>query len=292
MEPLVDLTLPNLSIYKTGKVRVMVHIGADELGMVATDRISAFDAILPTGIPGKGKILTEISTYWFQKTQHIVPNHYISMDWSDFPVTWAPFQNMLAGRTIRVKKTTLIEVECVVRGYLFGSIWPEYQQKQTACGIPLPPGLELAEKLPSPIFTPAIKARSGHDENMSYGQLTELVGETIAERLSEISIVLYEFAASELASKGIILADTKFEFGIVGDTLMLIDELLTPDSSRYWPKVSYAVGQSPPSLDKQFIRDYLRKIGWDPATPPPSLPQSIVDQTAAIYGNIRDKILF
>lgn len=277
--------LPGLSLFKTGKVRDVYDFGS-ELLIVASDRISAFDYILPTLIPNKGKILTQVSAFWFERTGHIVPNHMISIETADFPASAQHYAAELAGRSMLVKKTDLIEIECVVRGYLIGTGWKEYQATGEVCGIRLPKNLNLADKLPEPIFTPAIKARTGHDENVSFDVVADQIGTDLAAHLRSTSLALYEYARVYALSKGIIIADTKFEFGLLDGQLILIDEALTPDSSRFWPLETYLPGISPPSFDKQIVRDYL-EANWDKNPPVPGLPEEIVAKTVREYERLQ-----
>ena len=277
--------LPGLSLFKTGKVRDVYDFGS-KLLIVASDRISAFDYILPTLIPNKGKILTQVSAFWFERTGHSVPNHMISIETADFPASAQPYAAELAGRSMLVKKTDLIEIECVVRGYLIGTGWKEYQATGEVCGIRLPKDLNLADKLPEPIFTPAIKARTGHDENVSFDVVADQIGTDLAAHLRSTSLALYEYARVYALSKGIIIADTKFEFGLLDGQLILIDEALTPDSSRFWPLETYLPGISPPSFDKQIVRDYL-EANWDKNPPVPGLPEEIVAKTVREYERLQ-----
>ena len=277
--------LPGLPLFKTGKVRDVYDFGS-ELLIVASDRISAFDYILPTPIPNKGKILTQVSAFWFERTGHIVPNHMISIETADFPASAQPYAAELAGRSMLVKKTDLIEIECVVRGYLIGTGWKEYQATGEVCGIRLPKNLNLADKLPEPIFTPAIKARTGHDENVSFDVVADQIGTDLAAHLRSTSLALYEYARVYALSKGMIIADTKFEFGLLDGQLILIDEALTPDSSRFWPLETYLPGISPPSFDKQIVRDYL-EANWDKNPPVPGLPEEIVAKTVREYERLQ-----
>ena len=287
-EPLIELELP-LPLLYSGKVRELYALD-DKILMVATDRISAFDHILPTAIPDKGKILTQISAFWFGYTREIIPNHLLSTDVQDLPESLASFREILRDRMMIVRKTKKIDIECVVRGYLAGSGWKEYQEKNSICGIGLPAGLRESEKLPSPIFTPATKEETGHDENIDQKELEKRVGGRWAEELKKVSFALYEKAIEYAFKKGIIIADTKFEFGLMGDRLMLIDEILTPDSSRFWEKDKYRIGISPESLDKQFVRNYLLKVKWDKTSPPPRLPGEIVRKTGEKYQQIKEKL--
>ena len=265
---------------KRGKVRDMYDLG-DKLLMVSTDRISAFDYVLPSGIPDKGRVLTQISAFWFEKFSQ--PNHLLNTDISgvDLPTGTDPAD--LAGRTMLCKKCEVVPIECVARGYLAGSGWKEYQKSGTVCGIKLPEGLEQSSKLAEPIFTPASKAEEGHDENISFEQMVEKVGQDVAEELRDKSLKIYKEGAAYAATKGIIIADTKFEWGKFEGDLILIDEVLTPDSSRFWPADKYAVGVSPPSFDKQFVRDWLSSTDWDKNSPPPPLPEEIISQTRTKY---------
>ncbi|MCK4244590.1 MAG: phosphoribosylaminoimidazolesuccinocarboxamide synthase [Candidatus Omnitrophica bacterium] len=288
-KPLVKLKLP-LPLFYSGKVRELYDLG-DRLLMVATDRISAFDCTLPTAIPDKGKVLTQISVFWFDYTKEIIPNHLLSAETRDLPESLSSFQKLLSDRIMIVKKAKKIKIECVVRGYFAGSSWKEYQEKGSICGIKLPAGLKQSERLPSPIFTPATKEESGHDQNIDQKELVRRVGAALAHRLEETSLSLYEKAAKYALERGIIIADTKFEFGLVDDQLTLIDELLTPDSSRFWEEDKYRVGISPESLDKQFVRDYLIKIKWDRKPPPPRLPEEIVRKTREKYEEIKRRLI-
>lgn len=287
-DPLFESNVPNVPC-RRGKVRDVYDLG-DRLAIVATDRISAFDWILPTGIPDKGRILTSMSQFWFKLLD--VPNHVLSMEVNDLPAPFQPFADSLRGRTMLVKKTTVTPIECVVRGYLAGSGWKEYRANGKVCGIPLPAGLKDCDRLPEPIFTPATKAESGHDENISFEQMTTIVGRDHAEELSKRSRDIYCRARDYALQKGIILADTKFEFGRLpsGETI-LIDEVLTPDSSRYWPADSYQPGKSPPSFDKQFVRDWLDQSGWDKNSPPPILPDDVVRRTRDKYLEAHERIV-
>jgi phosphoribosylaminoimidazole-succinocarboxamide synthase len=283
-EGLRETALPGLSLFARGKVRDLYEVGDDRLLIVATDRISAFDVVLPTPIPDKGKVLNQLSTFWFGRTAGIVPNHLLTADGDAYPAELQGYAEVLAGRSMLVRRTRRIDVECVARGYLAGSAWSEYRHLGTACGLPLPTGLEESQVLPEPIFTPAIKAASGHDENIPYARLGELVGEDLAARLREATLAVYEAAARYAAERGIIIADTKMEFGLQPDgSLLLIDELLTPDSSRFWEGTTYRPGTSPPSYDKQYVRDYLEGTGWDKEPPAPPLPPEVVAQTRRRY---------
>jgi len=288
-EPLIKLELP-LPLLYSGKVRELYGLD-DKILMVATDRISAFDYILPTAIPDKGKVLTQISAFWFDYTRDIIPNHLLSADVKDLPDSLASFREILRDRMMIVKKTKKIDIECVVRGYLAGSGWKEYQETNSICGVKLPAGLKESERLPSPIFTPATKEETGHDENIDQKELEKRIDKALAERLKKISLALYEKASAYALKKGIIIADTKFEFGFIDNQLILIDEILTPDSSRFWEKNKYRTGISPESLDKQFVRDYLIGIEWDKTSSPPPLPEEIVRKTKEKYEEIKERLI-
>jgi phosphoribosylaminoimidazole-succinocarboxamide synthase len=278
----VSLALP---LFRRGKVREMYAVGADRLLMVASDRVSAFDVVLDEPIPGKGAVLTALSAFWFRKTADLVPNHLISDRIADVPAEVQAVEASIAGRWLLVRRVERIDIECVVRGYLAGSGWAEYRRAGTLADEPLPAGLRESEQLARPLFTPAIKAESGHDENISRARLSSLVGQQLAERLEELSLRLYTAGAEHARGRGLILADTKFEFGLLDGQLTLIDEALTPDSSRYWPADQYAPGGPQPSFDKQFLRDFLQSpsIAWNKQPPPPPLPQHVVDGTAERY---------
>jgi phosphoribosylaminoimidazole-succinocarboxamide synthase len=278
-QSIVDL--PGIKKLRSGKVREVFDLG-ETLLFIATDRISAFDVILPDPIPKKGAVLNQLSAFWFNKFGK-VDNHFITTDFNVFPKQLRPFREQLEGRAMIVKKTTPLAVECVVRGYLAGSGWKEYQQSQSVCGIKLPAGLKLGSKLPEPIFTPATKADTGHDENIDMATCAKILGAETAQRVKDMSLQIYSAGRDHAETKGIILADTKFEFGTVDGKLLLIDEVLTPDSSRYWPADQYIVGQSPPSFDKQFVRDYLETLDWNKTAPGPRLPGDVIARTAAKY---------
>ena len=267
-----------------GKVRDLYDLG-NSLLIVATDRLSAFDVVLPDGIPNKGKVLTQISTFWFRKLSAMVPHHVLSVDIADFPEPFRSAPEVFAGRSMLVRKTRPLTVECVVRGYISGSGWNDYKKNQAICGIKLPAGLRESEKLPEPIFTPSTKAPIGsHDENISFEDVVRILGGPLAEQIRSLSISLYAAGAEYAASKGIIIADTKFEFGLDGDgQIVWIDEALTPDSSRFWPKDQYKPGGLQPSFDKQFVRDYLLSIRWDKTPPGPRLPADIIATTSSKY---------
>jgi phosphoribosylaminoimidazole-succinocarboxamide synthase len=266
-----------------GKVRDLYDLG-DRLLLVATDRISAFDVVLPDPIPFKGEVLTKLSIFWFEMLGGIVPNHFITDDVSELPARFAPHADWLRGRSMIVKKAEVFPVECIVRGYLAGSGWAEYRRSGTVCGLGLPAGLVESAKLPEPLFTPSTKAEIGtHDENISPARMREMVGEEAGRSLEAASVSVYEAARDHAATRGIIIADTKFEFGLVDGELTLVDEVLTPDSSRFWPAGAYEPGHGQPSFDKQFVRDWLEASGWDKTPPPPALPAEIVEATSAKY---------
>lgn len=280
---LTQLDLPGIPRVRSGKVREVFDVG-DHLLMVATDRISAFDCIMPNGIPQKGQILNQLSAWWFHTLSHLVPHHMVSIKAEDFPPSLQQFHHELKGRSMLVRKASVFQVECVARGYLIGSGWKEYRETGQVCGIPLRKGYRMADRLDEPIFTPATKAESGHDENISFAEMCDRIGRDHAIELRDITLRLYGAAVPHAARRGIILADTKFEFGLTpGGKIILVDEALTPDSSRYWPASSYAPGQSPPSFDKQFVRDYLESIPWDKKPPAPALPPEIVEKTRQKY---------
>jgi phosphoribosylaminoimidazole-succinocarboxamide synthase len=281
-EPILQLDLPGIKKLRSGKVREVFDLG-DRLLLVATDRLSAFDVIMPNGIPRKGEVLTQISHFWFAQTESFQPNHLISRAGDPLPELLQPFAGRLARRSMIVRKTRPLAIECVVRGYLAGSSWKEYQQSQTVCGIRLPAGLKESSELPEPIFTPATKAETGHDENIPFEQAAKIVGADIAEETRAASLRIYSFARDYARKRGIIIADTKFEFGRFNGTLLLIDEMLTPDSSRFWPADQYAPGKSQPSFDKQFVRDYLETLDWNKTPPGPVLPPEVVAKTSAKY---------
>ena len=279
---LLQLDLPGIPKVRSGKVREMFDLG-DRLLMVASDRISAYDVVMPNGIPRKGEVLTLFSHFWFDRAADLVPNHLLSKADEPLPEAVQPHADQIGRRAMVVKKAQPLAIECVVRGYLAGSGWKEYQKQGTVCGISLPDGLENSSQLPEPIFTPATKAEEGHDENISFDEAVNIVGKNVAEQARELSIKLYERGRHHAAEKGIIIADTKFEFGIFEGELILIDEVLTPDSSRFWPADLYAPGRSQPSFDKQFVRDYLETLDWDKTPPGPELPAEIVQKTSEKY---------
>ncbi len=272
----------DLKLFKKGKVRDVYDLD-DKILIIATDRISCFDVVLPTAIPEKGKILTQVSLFWFEHLKDVVDNHIISSDVNDLPENLKPFKSDLEGRFVITKKCEVVPFECVVRGYISGSGWKEYKQSQSICGIKLPEGMVESQKLPEPIFTPATKAEEGHDENVDFDYMSSKVGKELSEKLRDISITLYKRAAEFADQKGIIIADTKFEFGLLDGKIVLVDEILTPDSSRFWPKESYKPGGAQMSFDKQFVRDYLETLDWDKTPPGPDLPGDIVQKTKAKY---------
>ena len=278
---LLATSIPGLPEPHRGKVRDIYDLG-DSLLFVATDRISAFDCVMPNGIPDKGKVLTQMSLFWFELLSWM-PNHLLCWDAAQFPASLKAVAGDLAGRSLIVKKAKTIPLECIVRGYLIGSGWKDYRKNGRVCGIPLPAGYQQAQKLEEPLFTPSTKADSGHDENISFETAVELVGREKAEKVRECTLRIYKEAAAHAEKCGIILADTKFEFGDFNGEVILIDEVLTPDSSRFWPKSDYRVGCSPPSLDKQFVRDYLESLDWDKTPPAPALPEEIVMKTREKY---------
>jgi phosphoribosylaminoimidazole-succinocarboxamide synthase len=275
------LDLPGIKKLRSGKVREVFDLG-ETLLFVATDRLSAFDVILPDPIPKKGAVLNQLSAFWFKRFDKI-SNHFVTAAFVEFPKELQPFRAQLAGRSMIVRKTKPLAVECVVRGYLAGSGWKEYQESQSVCGIKLPAGLKLASQLPEPIFTPATKSDTGHDLNIEMNECRHILGSEMAERVRDLSLEIYSAGRDRAAQHGIIVADTKFEFGTVDGQLLLIDECLTPDSSRFWPGDQYVVGQSPPSFDKQFVRDYLETLDWDKTPPAPKLPGDVIARTAAKY---------
>ena len=279
---LLQLDLPGVPKVRSGKVREMFDLG-DRLLMVASDRISAYDVVMPNGIPRKGEVLTMFSHFWFNRVADLVPNHLLANADEPLPEAVQSHADQIGRRAMVVKKAQPLAIECVVRGYLAGSGWKEYQKQGTVCGISLPDGLENSSQLPDPIFTPATKAEEGHDENINFDEAVNIVGKNIAEQARELSIELYKRGRDHAAEKGIIIADTKFEFGIFEGELILIDEVLTPDSSRFWPADLYAPGRSQPSFDKQFVRDYLETLDWDKTPPGPELPAEIVQKTSEKY---------
>lgn len=281
-EHMKTLDLPGVTKRNRGKVREIFGVNGHLL-LVATDRMSAFDVVLPDPIPWKGQVLTQLSTFWFGRLQDIVDNHLISSQVEDFPASLKPFRDQLAGRSMLVHQCRPLPVECVVRGYLAGSGWKEYQEAGMVCGLRLPEGLRESEELPESIFTPATKATEGHDENISFERTVEIIGAEMAEQVRDLSLRLYDQARHYARQRGIIICDTKFEFGLQGSRLLLIDEALTPDSSRFWPADLYEAGKPQPSFDKQFIRDFLETLDWDKTPPGPKLPESIIQATSERY---------
>ena len=280
--PLLETSLPGVALWRRGKVRDVYDLG-EQLLVVATDRLSAFDVVLPTGIPGKGILLTQMSLFWFRLLADVVPNHVVTADVGDYPAGLSPFRDQLEGRSMLVLRTDVLPVECVVRGYIAGSGWKDYKATGSVCGIALGAGLRESDRLEPPIFTPATKAETGHDENISYETMAGTVGDERAAQARRESLEIYSRARAHAEARGIILADTKFEFGVRDGRLVWIDEALTPDSSRFWPKDGYAPGRSQPSFDKQFVRDYLETLRWDKRPPGPSLPAEVVARTVEKY---------
>ena len=279
---ILETHLPGLEPYTRGKVRDVYQV-ADRLLIVATDRISAFDYILPTGIPDKGRVLTQLSIFWFDFLREMTPTHFLTARVEDYPEPLRRRADQLEGRSMLVKRARMVDIECVARGYLSGSGWKEYQQHGTVCGIALPPGLRECDRLAEPIFTPATKAQTGHDENISFETMVGLIGAPLAARLRDLTLEIYTRAARHAETKGILIADTKFEFGFVGTELVLGDEVLTPDSSRFWPAESYQPGGPQFSFDKQFVRDYLESIAWNKQPPAPPLPAEVAARTSEKY---------
>ncbi len=278
----LETNLAGLTLARRGKVRDVYDLG-EHLLIVATDRISAFDYILGSGIPDKGKVLTQISAFWFDHVGDLVPHHVVAVDVDAFPAVTRPHKDVLRGRSMLVKKTEPLPVECVARGYISGSGWKDYRQTGAICGIPLPAGLRESDRLATPIFTPATKAETGHDENISQAEAGKIVGDALIKRLADLTLAIYARGVEHADRSGIIVADTKFEFGTIGSELILIDEVLTPDSSRFWPKSTYSPGRSQMSFDKQFVRDHLEAIGWNKQPPVPSLPDDVVMRTREKY---------
>ena len=278
-----ETTLPGVKLHSRGKVRDVYEVSEDQLLLVATDRLSAFDVVMSEGIPDKGRVLTQLSVFWFNLFRDVVPSHFLTADVNEYPAELRRFANQLQGRSMLVKKAQPFPVECVARGYLAGSGWKEYRTAGSVCGIKLPAGLTESARLDQPIFTPATKAQSGHDENITWEQTVECVGQQAAEQLRDKTLLLYTKAREYAAQRGILIADTKFEWGRRGDEIILIDEALTPDSSRFWPKEGYQAGRSQPSFDKQFVRDYLESLKWNKQPPPPPLPSTVVERTSEKY---------
>jgi phosphoribosylaminoimidazole-succinocarboxamide synthase len=280
--PIFETQLPGLERYARGKVRD-VYAAGEYLVIVATDRLSAFDCVLPTPIPDKGRVLTAMTLFWLEKLRDIVPNHFVSADIADYPREFHAYRDQLEGRSMLVHRAKMIEVECVARGYVSGSGWKDYRREGRICGIDLPAGLSESDQIPEPIFTPASKAQSGHDENISFENVARQIGEPLAAKIRDLTLTIYKRAAQYAETRGIIIADTKFEFGFAGDQLVLADEVLTPDSSRFWPRASYQPGGPQPSFDKQYVRDYLESIQWDKRPPAPALPPDVMERTSEKY---------
>lgn len=289
--PVVRTEFNDLKLVHRGKVRDLYEVD-DKLLMVATDRISAFDVVMDDPVPNKGKVLTKLSLFWFDYLGDIIPNHLITADVEEYPAVCAPYREVLRGRSMLVKKASPLPIECIVRGYISGSFWKAYQKDTTVCGFPLPQGMVESEKFPTPLFTPSTKADQGeHDENISLARMEDIVGKDETARIVDVSIKLYQKAADYALEKGIIIADTKFELGWFDGELILIDEVLTPDSSRFWPLDQYTPGRGQPSFDKQFLRDYLSSLAWDKKPPPPQLPAEILAKTGARYAEAVERII-
>jgi phosphoribosylaminoimidazole-succinocarboxamide synthase len=287
--PIVINTELPIKILNKGKVRDLYEVDSHIL-LVATDRLSAFDVVLPDPIPSKGVCLTQLSKFWFDYTKKILPNHVISTDVSEFPKELHPYRSQLAYRSMLVKKTKVIPIECIIRGYLSGSAWNSYKKDGTVCGQKLQGGLKESDQFPEPLFTPSTKAKSGHDINISISEMKQLVGDEVTETISDYSLKIYNMAADYAKKRGIIIADTKFEFGQYHDEIIWIDEALTPDSSRFWPAESYLPGRPQPSFDKQYVRDYLNTTGWDHSSAPPNLPAEVIKETTKKYQEAYEKI--
>jgi phosphoribosylaminoimidazole-succinocarboxamide synthase len=279
---LLNTELPGIERHASGKVRDVYRVDG-QLLIVATDRISAFDYILPTGIPRKGNVLTQLSIFWFDFLRAVTPTHFLTANVDEYPSALRQYRDRLEGRSMLVKRAKMVEIECVARGYLAGSGWKEYKQAGTVCGIALPAGLRESDKLPAPIFTPSTKATTGHDENISFETMSSIVGADLAARLRDLTLEIYSRAAAYAETKGVLIADTKFEFGFVGDELVLGDEVLTPDSSRFWPADTYQTGGTQHSYDKQYVRDYLESIHWNKQPPAPALPDEVAEKTSQKY---------
>jgi len=282
LDAIFETSLPGIERHARGKVRD-VYAAGEFLVIVATDRLSAFDYVLPTPIPDKGKVLTQLTLFWLDRLRDIVPNHFVSAKVADYPAPFQAFRDQLEGRSMLVRRAKMIDVECVARGYVSGSGWKDYKREGSICGISLPSGLRESDKLPEPIFTPATKAQSGHDENISFDAAAGVIGEALAGRVRSLTLQIYRRAAEYAETRGVIIADTKFEFGFVGDELMLADEVLTPDSSRFWPLDGYQPGGPQPSFDKQYVRDYLESIHWNKQPPAPALPSDVIRRTSEKY---------
>jgi len=280
--PLFQSELPGIELRARGKVRD-VYAAGDYLVIVASDRLSAFDYVLPTPIPDKGRVLTQLTIFWLELLRELVPNHFVTANVDEYPAPFRPFRDQLEGRSMLVRRASMVNIECVARGYLSGSGWKEYKTTGAVCGIPLPAGLRESDKLPEPLFTPSTKATSGHDENIAFEVAAKDVGTDVADRVRALTLAVYRRAADYAETKGIIIADTKFEFGFVGDELVLADEVLTPDSSRFWPREQWKPGGAQPSFDKQYVRDYLEEIRWNKQPPAPALPDDVIARTSAKY---------
>jgi phosphoribosylaminoimidazole-succinocarboxamide synthase len=280
---LLRTDIPELELYASGKVRDVYRVDNEHLLFVATDRISAFDYVLATGIPNKGKVLTQLSLFWFELLRDIVPNHLVTADVKQYPAVLRPYEEQLRGRSMLVVRADMVAIECVVRGYISGSAWKEYKQTGSVCGISLRPGLRESDQLPEPIFTPATKALSGHDENISFERMAQQAGPALSRELRDLSMRIYQKAADYALQRGIIIADTKFEFGRTAGGLVLADEVLTPDSSRFWPADTYQPGRAQGSFDKQYVRDYLEGIHWNKQPPAPALPAEVALQSSEKY---------
>lgn len=280
---LLESNLPGFELLARGKVRDNYAVGNDKLLIVATDRISAFDYVLATPIPDKGRVLTQLSIFWFHFLKDVVPTHFLTANIDEYPDPLPRYRDQLEGRSMLVRRAKMFDIECVARGYLSGSGWKEYKQTRAVCGVPLPAGLTESAKLPEPIFTPATKAVTGHDENISFERAAEIVGPEPAARLRDLTLGIYKKASDYAETRGLILADTKLEFGYVGEELVLADEVLTPDSSRFWPREGYKPGGAQPSYDKQYVRDYLEEIKWNKQPPAPALPEDVAARTADKY---------
>jgi phosphoribosylaminoimidazole-succinocarboxamide synthase len=280
---LLRTDIPELELYASGKVRDVYRVDNEHLLFVATDRISAFDYVLATGIPNKGKVLTQLSLFWFDLLRDLVPNHLVTADVDRYPAVLQPYKEQLRGRSMLVVRADMVAIECVVRGYISGSAWKEYKQSGSVCGISLPPGLRESDRLPQPIFTPATKALSGHDENISFERMAQQAGPELSRELRDLSLRIYQTAADYARQRGIIIADTKFEFGRTAGGLLLADEVLTPDSSRFWPADKYQPGRAQESFDKQYVRDYLEEIHWNKQPPAPALPDEVALKTSDKY---------
>jgi phosphoribosylaminoimidazole-succinocarboxamide synthase len=282
LDPIFETSLPGIERRARGKVRD-VYAAGDCLVIVATDRLSAFDYVLPTPIPDKGRVLTSLTLFWLELLRDIVPNHLVSAQVGDYPSEFHPYRDQLEGRSMLVRRAKMIEMECVARGYISGSGWKDYRKNGNICGIALPDGLRESDRLNEPIFTPATKAQSGHDQNISFEDMSQEVGASVASRLRELTLEIYRRAAGYAETRGVLIADTKFEFGFVGDRLILADEVLTPDSSRFWPRATYQPGGPQPSYDKQYVRDYLESIHWNKQPPAPALPPDVLERTSEKY---------